>query len=79
MICVVLAIVAIGGLCMVLGAGCAPRYPNDQDHAGAFESSDACIDCHFKEDGPRPPEDHWDGAGNVTYDHSICEYCHTAA
>jgi len=72
-------VVALLGLCGLLGPACAPNYPNDADHQGGFEGSEHCVDCHFNGDGPVPPDDHWDGSGNVTYDHSICAYCHAPA
>lgn len=75
----VLAVVAVLGIVGLALAGCAPKYPNDAEHQGGLSSSDNCIECHFYGDGPSPPDDHWDGSGNVTYDHSICAYCHTAA
>lgn len=56
---------------LLLGTACAPKYPNDEDH----QSGD-CVECHFHGDGPTPPDDHWDGAGNVTWDHSKCDLCH---
>ncbi len=65
-----LAVVAIAAL---YGLGCAPRYPNDAEHN--VESSE-CMNCHFYGDGSRPPDDHWDGEGNVTYTHETCIGCH---
>ena len=60
-------------LATLFGPGCAPRYPNDTDHQG---ESEACVSCHFYGNASRPQVDHWDGAGNVTYDHEECGYCH---
>jgi len=61
-------------LVLLFATACAPKFPNDADH----QDWDECVECHFLGDGPSPPDDHWDGGGNVTWDHENCDYCHVA-
>jgi len=57
---------------LLFATACAPRYPNDADH----QNDDSCVECHFHGEGPDAPDDHWDGGGNVTWDHQNCGACH---
>ena len=54
-IAVITWVVALG---LALGPGCAPRFPNDQDHSA--DDSGLCKDCHFGGDAPQAPASHGD-------------------
>lgn len=74
-IAILVSIIALG---LAFGPGCAPRFPNDENHQGDGDSSGHCYECHFGGDAVQAPSSHGDGAGNVSWDYESCLSCHAA-
>ena len=66
------------GILAALAMGCAPEYPNDENHQGV--SNEDCVACHVDRldetlDPPELPDKHFKN-GEVKSSKKECKECH---